>query len=113
MPIERMLSAAVPMESEPESPTAPRDLKAIFFDAGGTLIHLDSSYICGALKEKLDIELSQDPFKRAQFLGMSRVAELVALRAGSTEKLKREFYSTLLPEVGVPATKLMPLLRAC
>ena len=81
-------------------------IKAIFFDAGGTLIHLDSSYICRCVNEALGIELSADRFRRAQFLGMSRVAELVAAGAGSTEKLKREFYSTLLPKVGLPADKL-------
>src|SRR5438034_6920586 len=81
-------------------------IKAIFFDAGGTLIHLDSSYICRCLKKELGVDLNESRFRSAQFLGMSRVAELVAARAGSTEKLKREFYSTLLPEVGVPAEKL-------
>ena len=37
---------------------------------------------------------------------MRRVAELVAAGAGSTENLKREFYSTLLPEIGVSKEKL-------
>src|SRR6185295_5245293 len=76
-------------------------IKAIFFDAGGTLIHLDSAYICRTINAELGIQLNENRFRQAQFLGMSRVAELVADGAGSTEKLKREFYSTLLPEVGV------------
>jgi HAD superfamily hydrolase (TIGR01509 family) len=83
-----------------------KSIKAIFFDAGGTLIHLDSSYICRCINEELDIELSASLFRRAQFLAMSRVAELVAAGVGSTEKLKRDFYSTLLPEVGVTDAKL-------
>lgn len=83
-----------------------RDLKAIFFDAGGTLIHLDSTYVCRFIKKELNIELSADRFRRAQFLAMSRVAELVAAGAGSTEKLKRDFYSTFLPEVGVEGADL-------
>ena len=70
------------------------------------MIHLDSAYICGSIKAELDIQLNVDRFRHAQFLGMSRVAELVAAGAGSTEKLKREFYSTLLPEVGVNNTQL-------
>jgi putative hydrolase of the HAD superfamily len=37
---------------------------------------------------------------------MSRVAELVAAGAGSTEQLKREFYTTLLPETGVSKERL-------
>src|SRR6185503_18857622 len=81
-------------------------IKAIFFDAGGTLIHLDSAYICGSIKSELGIQLNEDRFRNAQFLGMSRVAELVAAGAGSTEKLKREFYSTLLPQVGVNNAEL-------
>lgn len=88
------------MESAVISTRVPQRLKAIFFDAGGTLIHLDSAYICHAIKSELGIELCVDRFRHAQFLGMSRVAELVAAGAGSTEQLKREFYSTLLPEVG-------------
>lgn len=81
-------------------------IKAIFFDAGGTLIDLDSAYICASIKDALGIQLDVDRFRHAQFLGMSRVAELVASGAGSTEKLKREFYSTLLPEVGVNDAQL-------
>jgi hypothetical protein len=78
-------------------------IKAVLFDAGGTLLHLDSSYICRCIKEELGVRLNEDHFRHAQFLGMSRVAELVAVGAGSTENLKREFYSMLLPEVGVYA----------
>jgi putative hydrolase of the HAD superfamily len=37
---------------------------------------------------------------------MLRVAQLVAEGAGSTEKLKAQFYSTLLPEIGVAQDKL-------
>jgi HAD superfamily hydrolase (TIGR01549 family) len=81
-------------------------IKAIFFDAGGTLIHLDSSYICGCLKAELGVELNEKRFTQAQFVGMSHVAALVAAGAGPTEKLKREFYSTLLPEAGVTEEKL-------
>jgi len=88
-------------------PQSLNGIKAIFFDAGGTLIHLDSSYICRFVKAELGIELSANRFRHAQFLGMSRVAELVTTGAGSTEKLKRDFYSTLLPEVGVTKEKLV------
>lgn len=106
MPIDRMQRAGVPIEGATESAAHPRRLKAIFFDAGGTLIHLDSSYICDAVSSELSVELFADNFRKAQFLGMRRVAELVAAGAGSTETLKREFYSTLLPEAGVPKEQL-------
>ena len=81
-------------------------IKAILFDAGGTLIHLDSSRIRDLLSVELDVEMSLDRFPRAQSLAMARVAELVAAGAGSTEQLKREFYTTLLPEIGVSKDKL-------
>lgn len=81
-------------------------IKAIFFDAGGTLIHLDSTHICRSINAELGIQLDEERFRHAQFLGMSRVAELVAAGAGSTEKLKREFYSRLLPQVGVNDAQL-------
>jgi putative hydrolase of the HAD superfamily len=76
-------------------------IKAIFFDAGGTLIHLDAPRICALLSEELGIETSLEGFRRAQSMAMQRVAALVAEGAGSTENLKREFYSTLLPRMGV------------
>lgn len=78
-----------------------KEIRAIFFDAGGTLIHLDSSYICNTLRQQIGVELAEPEFRRAQFLAMSRVAELVAEGVGSTEQLKRQFYSTLLPQLGV------------
>jgi HAD superfamily hydrolase (TIGR01509 family) len=83
-----------------------RGIKAIFFDAGGTLIHLDSSHICGLISADLTATPSPDSFRHAQFLAMTRVAELVAAGAGATENLKREFYSTLLPKIGVSECKL-------
>jgi putative hydrolase of the HAD superfamily len=83
-----------------------KDIKAIFFDAGGTLIHLDSSLICDLISAELGTSPSLDKFRRGQYLGMLRVAQLVAEGAGSTEKLKAQFYSTLLPEIGVPTDRL-------
>lgn len=88
-----------------------KDIKAIFFDAGGTLIHLDSSFICDLISAELGASPSLDNFRRAQYLAMLRVAQLVAEGAGSTEKLKGQFYSTLLPEIGVPADKLQQALE--
>ncbi len=76
-------------------------IKAVFFDAGGTLIHLDAPRICDLLSEELGITASLEGFQRAQSMAMQRVAALVAEGAGSTENLKREFYSTLLPRMGV------------
>ncbi|HEX8184304.1 MAG TPA: HAD-IA family hydrolase [Blastocatellia bacterium] len=83
-----------------------KDIKAIFFDAGGTLIHLDSHLICDLISADLGTVPSQENFRRGQYLAMLKVAQLVAEGAGSTEKLKAQFYSTLLPEIGVPGGKL-------
>jgi putative hydrolase of the HAD superfamily len=93
-------------DSEPKQERDLKDIKAIFFDAGGTLIHLDSSHICGLISAELEASPSLDNFRRAQYVAMLRVAQLVAEGAGSTEKLKAQFYSTLLPEIGVPADRL-------
>ena len=82
------------------------DIKAVFFDAGGTLLHLDSLCIRNLLRDALNVDINLDKFRYAQSLAMSRVAELVAAGAGSTEQLKREFYSTLLPKTGVSAEQL-------
>jgi putative hydrolase of the HAD superfamily len=83
-----------------------KSIKAIFFDAGGTLIHLDAALICDLLKGELGSGPPHDNFRRGQHLAMLKVAQLVAEGAGSTDKLKAQFYSTLLPEIGVPAIKL-------
>lgn len=77
------------------------DIRAILFDAGGTVIHLDSARIRDLLSRELNVDVSLDKFPRAQSLAMARVAELVAAAAGPTEQLKREFYTSLLPETGV------------
>ena len=81
-------------------------IKAVLFDAGGTLLHLDSLCIRNLLRDALEVDINLDKFRYAQSLAMSRVAELVAAGAGSTEQLKREFYSTLLPETGVTDQQL-------
>jgi len=82
------------------------DIRAVFFDAGGTLLHLDSLCIRSLLQDALNVNINLDKFRYAQSLAMSRVAELVAAGAGSTEQLKREFYMTLLPETGVTEYQL-------
>jgi putative hydrolase of the HAD superfamily len=83
------------------SPSALNGIKALFFDAGGTLIHLDAPRICDLLSAELRITASLEGFQHAQSIAMQRVAALVAEGAGSTENLKREFYSMLLPRMGV------------
>jgi len=83
-----------------------RQIKAIFFDAGGTLIHLDSTRISQRLSDELGCELALKGFPRAQSLAMAEVARLVAEGAGSTEQLKRQFYATLLPQVGLAQDRL-------
>jgi putative hydrolase of the HAD superfamily len=83
-----------------------QSIKAIFFDAGGTLIHLDAALICDLIKGALGSAPPHDCFRRGQHLAMLKVAQLAAEGAGSTDKLKAQFYSTLLPDIGVPAIKL-------
>lgn len=83
-----------------------KDIKAIFFDAGGTLIHLDSARLSKRLSDELGCELTLAGFPRAQSLAMAEVARLVAEGAGSTEQLKRQFYTTLLPQIGLAQADL-------
>lgn len=81
-------------------------VRAIFFDAGGTLINLDSSRICALISDELGVAVQPETFRRAQCGAMAEVARIVATEGRSTERLKREFYSMLLPEVGVSGEKL-------
>jgi HAD superfamily hydrolase (TIGR01549 family) len=90
-----------------------KTIKALFFDAGGTLIHLDARYICEAIKTRIDAELAVERFRHAQSLAMAHVAELVADGNGSTERMKRQLYSVLLPEIGVPEKDLDTAVRIC
>src|SRR5215813_6121174 len=88
-------------------------IKAIFFDAGGTLVHLDSGYICRAIEAQIAVELSAERFRHAQSAAMAHVARLVADGNGSTEGMKRQLYSVLLPEVGVPEDHLKAAVQIC
>jgi HAD superfamily hydrolase (TIGR01509 family) len=81
-------------------------VKAIFFDAGGTLIHLDCARLRQLISDELGCELALDGFPRAQCLAMDTVARLAAEGVGTTDQLKRQFYTTLLPEIGLAADKL-------
>ena len=81
-------------------------IKAIFFDAGGTLIHLDCRRLSRIFSDELGCELLLDGFSRAQSLAMATVARLAAEGAGTTDTLKRQFYTTLLPEIGLAQDKL-------
>lgn len=89
-----------------------KGIRALFFDAGGTLIHLDSPYICALLRDQFGIEAAIDQFPHAQSLAMQRVAQLVSEGNGSTEQLKDQFYGVLLPRIGVPQEKL-PAATEC
>jgi putative hydrolase of the HAD superfamily len=81
-------------------------IKAIFFDAGGTLVHLDSTRLSKLFKDELGCELALEGFSRAQSLAMDTVARLAAEGVGTTDTLKRQFYTTLLPEIGLAQDKL-------
>ncbi len=83
-----------------------KGIRTIFFDAGGTLIHLDAARIAELLGERFGIAAALEKFPQAQSLAMRCVGQMVAEGAGSTERLKREFYGVLLPEIGVPASQL-------
>ena len=81
-------------------------IKAIFFDAGGTVTHLDSNRLSKCLSDELGCELALEDFSRAQSLAMDTVARLAAEGVGTTDTLKRQFYTTLLPEIGLAPNQL-------
>jgi HAD superfamily hydrolase (TIGR01549 family) len=58
------------------------------------------------LRDELGCELALDGFSRAQALAMDTVARLAAEGVGTTDTLKRQFYTTLLPEIGLAPDKL-------
>lgn len=66
-------------------------IKAIFFAAGATLIHLDSSRFRDLLSLELSIEMSFDGLPRAQSLAMARLAELVADAQGRLRRAAISF----------------------
>ena len=74
------------------------------FDAGGTLIHLDSPRICSQINSELGVAVDVEQFARAQSLAWMKIKHL--MRGGSAEKVRREYYSMLLPDLGVPADLL-------
>jgi putative hydrolase of the HAD superfamily len=75
-------------------------VKAVMFDAGGTLVHLDSIRICRQLENHLGVAADPDRFERAQSLAWTKIKHLIGDE--SAERLRREYYSTLLPDLGVP-----------
>jgi putative hydrolase of the HAD superfamily len=83
-----------------------KGIKAIFFDAGGTLIHLDCARLSQLLRDELGCELALDGFSHAQSLAMDTVARLAAEGVGTTDTLKRQFYGTFLPQMGLAQDKL-------
>ena len=89
----------------------PSNLKAIFFDAGGTLVHLDCARLGQCLSDELGCELALDSFPRAQSLAMTTIARLTVEGAGTTDQLKAQFYTTLLPHLGLTEDKLSPAVE--
>jgi HAD superfamily hydrolase (TIGR01509 family) len=83
-----------------------KSIKAIFFDAGGTLVHLDSARLSQLLCDELGCELALEGFSRAQSLAMSTIARLAVEGAGTTDQLKAQFYATLLQELGLTEDQL-------
>ena len=79
-------------------------VKAVMFDAGGTLVHLDSPRICSQISSQLGVAADPDRFGRAQSLAWMKIKHLMGDE--SAEKLRQEYYSTLLPDIGVPPDQL-------
>jgi putative hydrolase of the HAD superfamily len=83
-------------------------VKAVMFDAGGTLVHLDSTRICSHVNSHLGVAADPGQFGRAQSVAWNKIKHLIGDE--SAERLRREYYSTLLPEIGVPPALLSPAI---
>ncbi len=83
-----------------------REIKMIFFDAGGTLLNLDAGRIAGNLHDRLGIAIDTTLFHRAQCLTMFHIAKMVGNGKRSTEEVKKEFFTILKKELGISETEI-------
>ena len=82
-------------------PMTPR-LRAIFFDAGGTLIHMDPACILGALAQQ-GILRDAEAYRRAEVAARRAVVAWLAAGNRAAELTRWQLYArTLLEDLGCP-----------
>lgn len=89
-----------------------REIKIIFFDAGGTLLNLDAERICEHVQKNLDISLNPSRFHRAQCQTMFAISQIVGVGNRSTEEVKREFFTILKRQLGIAEKNLVEVVEA-
>jgi len=78
-----------------------RDLRAVLFDAGGTLIHVDGPRVCGAAGVPFDAR----SFREAEAAAVAVVRSRVLEHPGSSDAERFPLYlDTLLRRLGVEAS---------
>ncbi|MEP6994480.1 MAG: HAD-IA family hydrolase [Acidobacteriota bacterium] len=79
-----------------------KDVRAILFDAGGTLIHIDGERVCSAAGLPFDPE----GFRRAESSAVSAVREFVLQNPGSRDAQRLPLYlESMLEALGIAAPK--------
>jgi putative hydrolase of the HAD superfamily len=81
-------------------------IKAIFFDAGNTLIFIDPGVVLPILRNH-GAEVDSDRFRQAEFLARTRLSRRVEEGAWGTEDhVWKEYFANLFRASGVPEERL-------
>lgn len=77
-------------------------MRAVFFDAGGTLVHIDHARVAGCVARTLGRQLAVDAFVAAEYA--ARAAVEAALGRGTTDAERgRIHFAAMLADLGVLA----------
>jgi len=60
-------------------------MRAVFFDVGGTLVHIDHARVARAVREVLGRELAVDDFAAAEYAGRAAMEAFIAGHPSSTD----------------------------
>lgn len=78
------------------------DIRAVLFDAGNTLIHLDHAFIAAQLAQR-GMPIGADRLQEAEYTAKDWVdRDLEARRAGRDAERRESYFSVLLDSAGVP-----------
>jgi len=77
-------------------------VKAVLFDAGGTLIHIDYARVSAVVERATDRQLPLDGFVAAEYAGRAAVEAAMANNGGATDGLRWTIhFAAMLGEMGL------------
>ncbi len=77
-------------------------MKAVLFDAGGTLVHIDYARVAEAVERATDRKLPLDGFVAAEYAGRAAVEAAMAENHGTTDGLRWTIhFGAMLGELGL------------